>query len=177
MSELRLSGISFDEINAERGLPLGAGGQEQEWAATVAIALERMERCLAADRSVVIDDTFCCRWLRRRFCEAARRAGAEPWVLHLETASEVLRRRYRDLQASGERPVLSPPSSPPTCGPSSLRRKTSRCCAAGHARRPSSGSSGWSRRGAARRPDGARCPKVQPGVTGSYRPTAVTTRC
>lgn len=108
MSELRLSGISFDEINAERGLPLGAGGQEQEWAATVAIALERMERCLAADRSVVIDDTFCCRWLRRRFCEAARRAGAEPWVLHLETASEVLRRRYRDLQASGERPVLSP---------------------------------------------------------------------
>lgn len=108
VSVLGLRSLSFDEINAERGLPFGAGGLEHEWAATLEIALQRLRAYLSAGDSVVVDDTFCYRWLRDRFCSVARQLGATPQIVYLEVEPAILRRRYDSFRASGERAVLSP---------------------------------------------------------------------
>lgn len=109
VAELGFRAISFDEINSSRGLPLGANGLQHEWAKTLDLALERLRELLAEGQSVVVDDTFCYRWLRDRFCARARQLGAKPLILHLAVEPALLHERYETLRASGERALLSLP--------------------------------------------------------------------
>jgi predicted kinase len=108
VTALGFRSVSFDEINAERSLPFGASGVEHDWAATLEVGLERLGAFVSAGDSVVVDDTFCHRWLRDRVCGVARQLGAIPLIVHLAVEPEILRRRYDSLRASAERPVLSP---------------------------------------------------------------------
>lgn len=103
-----LAEVSFDELNAARGLPFGAPGVpvEEGWARTVELALTAVAGELERGRSVVVDDTFCFRWLRDRFRAAAAAHGAECWILHLAPTSGTLRERRRLLEETGAREVL-----------------------------------------------------------------------
>lgn len=108
VERLGVAPISSDEINAERGLPFGGEGlPERVWAETLAEELRRLERLLAEERSIVVDDTNCYRWLRDRIREAAARHGYETMVVHLAAEASALRARRASLARSGDRPVLS----------------------------------------------------------------------
>lgn len=108
VAALGLRCISFDDLNSKRGLPLGANGQQHEWATTLELALQDLRELLTAGHSVVVDDTFCYRWLRDRFCTLASQLGATPQILHLAVEPALLRERYETLQASRQRAVLAP---------------------------------------------------------------------
>ncbi len=100
--------ISADEINAERNLPFGGEGlPESVWAETLAKELSLLRRYTAAGRFIVVDDTFCYRWLRDRFRSYAAEAGYGVTLIVVPTAREEILARHSQLSATGERPVLS----------------------------------------------------------------------
>ena len=107
-SLLSLPCIAFDEINAARGLPLGALGSAGEWALTLDLALAQTRALLSAGQSLVVDDTLCYRWLRNRLRDVITAAGATSVLLHLSADADVLWQRYRALDDSRSRAILSP---------------------------------------------------------------------
>jgi predicted kinase len=106
VAALGLRSISFDEINRERGIAFGADALQHEWAATMELARRRLDELLAAGCSVVVDDTFCYRWLRERFCVLSRRSGATPLIVYFAVEPAILHERYEAIRASNERPLL-----------------------------------------------------------------------
>src|SRR4029079_3355962 len=74
----RLTGavvVSLDEINASRGLYGGMGIPDEDWGRTHTEALSLVEAALRAERSVVVDDTNCFRFLRDNYRQIADRRG------------------------------------------------------------------------------------------------------
>ena len=80
--------VSLDAINAERGLHGGDGLTDTQWEESSAMAVERLNRILAAGQSVVLDDTLSHRFLRDRYRQVAIRANANFVLLYLDTALE-----------------------------------------------------------------------------------------
>ena len=62
---------------------------------------------MAAGRTIVVDDTFCYRWIRDPFRSHAAAAGYRTTLIVVSTAREEILARHSQLSATGERPVLS----------------------------------------------------------------------
>jgi predicted kinase len=100
--------LSADAINEERGLPFGGENlPESVWAETLEIQLRRFHQLVTDGRSVVVDDTLCYRWLRDRWRETARLAGAPSELLLLAPAAEELWRRHARVRSGQSRHALS----------------------------------------------------------------------
>lgn len=101
--------VSFDAINAERGLPFGGDGLPPEtWARTLEIALERLDAALAAGESAVVDDTTCFRWIRDRFRGVAAARGRDSLIVHLSPSDRELAARREEARRAGSRPPVRP---------------------------------------------------------------------
>jgi hypothetical protein len=62
---------------------------------------------MAAGRTIVVDDTFCYRWIRDPFRSHAAAAAYRTTLNVVSTAREEILARHSQLSATGERPVLS----------------------------------------------------------------------
>lgn len=101
--------VSYDAINAERGLHGGRGVPLEEWSKTNGIAHERAEALLAQDRTVVVDDTSSPRFLRDEWRELAQRSHARFVLLHVDVDPESVRDRLRANRREARRhDVLDP---------------------------------------------------------------------
>lgn len=99
--------VSLDEINARRGLHGGQGIPDADWARTAAIAREEARALLAVPSArVVVDDTFCFRFLRDDFVRLASEAGRESVILVLATPEQEIRRRISENARAGARPGI-----------------------------------------------------------------------
>ena len=104
--------ISLDDINTERDLDGGEGMTDVQWEETSAIAVERLGRILASGQSVVLDDTLSHRFLRDRYREAAKNAGADFVLLFIDTAlaeiaDRIEKNRKRPLRHNIENSVFA----------------------------------------------------------------------
>ena len=95
--------VSLDDINAERGLFGGDGIPVEEWERTHGIAVQRTGALLARGTSVVLDDTTSRRFLRDRYREVARRAGANAVLVHLDIPLDEIRHRREHSREAGDR--------------------------------------------------------------------------
>jgi predicted kinase len=102
------AGISFDDINLERGLHGGDGLPVAEWAATLETAKSRTSTLLRQQDLVVVDDTLCFRWMRDAFRDLARAAGARAVLVYLDPPPAMLQERMAANQRTGERRSLAP---------------------------------------------------------------------
>jgi predicted kinase len=100
--------VSFDQINAERGLPFGNEGLPVEaWAETLRIAEGRVADLLGTGRSVIVDDTLCFRWLRDRMRDLAARSDSRATLTYLPLDEATAEARRTAVAADASRPVLS----------------------------------------------------------------------
>ncbi|HTS81016.1 MAG TPA: AAA family ATPase [Myxococcaceae bacterium] len=98
----RFRTVSLDAINARRRLHGGDGIPDAEWALTSVLARDEVRALLAVPGSrVVVDDTFCFRFLRNDFARVAAEAGRSSLLLVLATPVEEVRRR---IAANARRP-------------------------------------------------------------------------
>ena len=79
---------------------MGKGLPESIWAETLVKELSLLRQYMAAGRIIVVDDTFCYRWLRDRFRSYAAEAG------YGATLIVVPRRGRRSSRAIGSSPHL-----------------------------------------------------------------------
>ena len=94
--------IALDDINARRGLDGGGGIPDAEWARTHALARAEAEALLAHPSArVVVDDTFCYRFLRDAFRAVAANAGRDVRLIVLATTEAEIRARV----AAGARAI------------------------------------------------------------------------
>jgi predicted kinase len=101
--------VSLDAINARRGLHGGEGIPDAEWARTVTMAREEVRGLLASPAErVVVDDTFCFRFLREDFARLARDSGRDSVLLVLRTPEAELRRRISANARAMNRPGIHP---------------------------------------------------------------------
>jgi predicted kinase len=100
--------VSFDAINAERGLHGGDGLPVAEWAATLEIAKERARGLLRERELVVVDDTLCFRWMRDAFRELAASAGARAVLVYLDPPGPVLQQRMAGNARTRQRRDIQP---------------------------------------------------------------------
>ena len=100
--------VSFDAINASRGLSGGDGLPEAEWARTFALAQTEVEELLRwPSARVVVDDTLCYRFLRDGFRALAGRSGRECRLVVLRTSEQEIRRRLARNALTPERPGVA----------------------------------------------------------------------
>jgi predicted kinase len=99
--------VSLDAINARRGLQGGVGLPDTEWARTAALAREEVRGLLRTSATrVVVDDTFCFRFLRREFAALAAEAGRDSVLVVLGTPLEEVQRRIADNARGPLRPGI-----------------------------------------------------------------------
>lgn len=96
--------ISFDAINAERGLASGQGVALKEWVKTKETAHARARALLADRRSVVIDDTSSPAFLRDEWRAVAAGAGVEMVLVYVALDREDQRARVAATRVTGDRP-------------------------------------------------------------------------
>lgn len=96
--------VSFDAINAERGLASGQGVAIEEWVKTKETAHARARAVLADGRSVVIDDTSSPAFLREEWRAVAAGVGVEMVLVYVPLAREAQRARIAATRATGDRP-------------------------------------------------------------------------
>jgi predicted kinase len=95
--------VSLDAINARRGLRGGDGIPDREWARTAALAREEARALLTRPEArVVVDDTFCFRFLRDDFRRLAMEEDRSSRLVVLGTSPEEVRRRSAE---NASRPV------------------------------------------------------------------------
>lgn len=99
--------IALDDLNAERGLTSGAGIPVEEWGRTHEIAYDRTRTELRAGRSVVIDDTSSPRFLRDRWRDVGRLAGAPVTLVYVDTPIEVSTARHAANRSGPTRPDVA----------------------------------------------------------------------
>lgn len=102
---LGLAPLEVDAINRERGL--GGDGRRlsrAEWTATYREAFRRLDRELAAGRSVVYDATNFRRRMRDRLREIGAAHGAQTAVVLVEPSAAVVRARRERNRVAPERP-------------------------------------------------------------------------
>jgi len=100
--------VSLDAINAARGFDGGASIDDAEWERTSLMAAATARAVLASGRSVVVDDTFSHRFLRRRFAAVAQASGAPFVLLFVDTPLAVIEARIADNARSGARDHIAP---------------------------------------------------------------------
>lgn len=102
-TQLPASVVSYDEINAERGLHGGDGVAVEEWGITNGMTRDRARALLRAGQTVIVDDTSSLRFLRDQWRSLAREEGAPIALVQLDTPVPTLRRRLADNRSSGDR--------------------------------------------------------------------------
>ncbi len=100
--------VSLDAIHRERGFDPGADIDEERWAQTGRIALERAGASLRAGRPVVVDDTFSYRFQRDQFRAEAQRHGAGFLILFLAPPDEIVEARIAANRLAPTRPDVKP---------------------------------------------------------------------
>lgn len=96
--------ISFDAINAERGLASGQGVALEEWVRTKETAHARARAVLAVRRSVVIDDTSSPAFLRDEWRAVAAGADVDMVLVHVSLDREDQRARIAASRSTHDRP-------------------------------------------------------------------------
>lgn len=98
--------VSFDGINAERGLWGGDGVPVSEWARTVEIAHDRVAAAVREGTTIVIDDTSSPRFLRDDWRRLATSLGASFVLIYVQADRQtVLDRQARNRESGGRRDV------------------------------------------------------------------------
>lgn len=93
----RFQVVSLDEINLRRGLRGGSGLRDEEWARTAALARDEARALLGNPGSrVVVDDTFCFRFLREDFRRLATEVSRTSRLVVLGTPIEEIRWRIAE---------------------------------------------------------------------------------
>ncbi len=92
---LSISRVSLDDINSERGLHGGEGMTDAQWEETSEIAARELRQILAANQSVVLDDTLSHRFLRDRYRDVATKGNADFVLLFVNTSLEEIGKRMQ----------------------------------------------------------------------------------
>ncbi len=100
--------ISFDAINAERGLYGGQGIPISEWGRTRDIAHDRVRDAIRRISSVVIDDSSP-RFLRDEWRALARSVSAQLVLVFVDTPISEIRERQRANRKAPTRQDVSDP--------------------------------------------------------------------
>lgn len=100
--------VSYDAINSARGFDGGAVMDDSEWERTSLMAAATARAVLASGRSVVVDDTFSHRFLRRRFAAVARASGAPFVLLFVDTPLADIEARIAENARTGARHHIAP---------------------------------------------------------------------
>lgn len=95
--------VSFDAINADRGLSGGQGIEVEEWIHTNDIAHEQAIDLLARGVVVVVDDTSSPRFLRDAWRDLAQRSRATFVLVFIDVSAEVIRKRLLSNRSDGTR--------------------------------------------------------------------------
>lgn len=95
--------LSYDAINAERGLRGGEGVPVEEWLQTNTIAHNRAAALLDADLPVVVDDTSSPRFLRDEWRQLASDANSRFVLVFIDIATEVIQKRLLANRADAAR--------------------------------------------------------------------------
>src|SRR5947209_8113646 len=95
--------LSYDAVNAERGLRGGEGIPVEEWVQTNAIAHDRAAALLDADLTVVVDDTSSPRFLRDEWRQLASDMHARFVLVFIDIATEVVQKRLLANRADAAR--------------------------------------------------------------------------
>ncbi len=95
--------VSFDEINAERGLWGGDGIALAEWIATGEIATQRVRAALALGETVIVDDTSSPRFLRDRWRSVAGDLDVSMVLVFVDTTLSTIKARQGANRASRTR--------------------------------------------------------------------------
>lgn len=107
VAELPATSISFDAINAERGLWGGSGIPIAEWGRTHDIARERTGAAIRAGEVVVVDDTSSPRFLRDGWRALADGLGVSLVLVHVDTPVEVSLARQTANRVDPTRPDVA----------------------------------------------------------------------
>jgi predicted kinase len=102
--ELGATVLSLDAINAERGLDGGQGIPGSEWVKTNEVAHERVATALREGRQVVVDDTGSPRFIRDRWRETAKSAGARFSLVWVQIDRDLQLERVRSNRGNRSRP-------------------------------------------------------------------------
>jgi predicted kinase len=95
--------VSFDAINAERGLHGGRGIPVSEWARTFEIANQRAADALRADRTVIVDDTSSPRFLRDRWRELSSTSDARLVLVFVDASPQTILERQAANRSGQQR--------------------------------------------------------------------------
>lgn len=106
-AELPAVPLSFDAINAERGLVSGDGVPVQEWGRTYAQAQDRARRAIEAGSVVIIDDTSSPRFLRDGWRELAAGLQVPMVLVYVDTPIEVSLARHAGNRVASVRADVS----------------------------------------------------------------------
>lgn len=76
--------VSLDEINSRRGLETnGEAVSDEEWVKTHQIAQAELINNMSNGRDLILDDTNCFRWLRKKYSDLSKAYGYEPIIIYL----------------------------------------------------------------------------------------------
>lgn len=102
--------ISLDKINEQRGLGFGGDGHisAEQWEETHQIALQQVAELLENGESVIVDDTGCYAWLRKRYIDLAKQSGNRAVIVWFDVDSNLIERRMRETAFSQDRPTIAP---------------------------------------------------------------------
>jgi predicted kinase len=95
--------VSFDMINAERGLYGGEGVSVEEWARTYRIAQARTRDAVGSGKIVVVDDTSSPRFLRDGWRQMAGEAAVPLVLVYVDTPLAVSASRHAANRADQSR--------------------------------------------------------------------------
>ncbi|MFJ2543884.1 AAA family ATPase [Microbacterium sp. NPDC087589] len=99
--------VSLDDINANRGLHGGQGISGEEWMRTHRLAEQDVRRHLALGRHVILDDTGSPRFVRDRWRDIARTAGARFGIVWLDVDESLQSRRLAANREARRRPDVT----------------------------------------------------------------------
>jgi predicted kinase len=88
--------ISLDDINEKRGLDPCGYLTPEEWTKTYDEAIGRMETEMARKSTIVVDDSFCLRFLRDKFKSIAERFDYVTVVIFIDVSEKEARRRIEE---------------------------------------------------------------------------------
>ena len=94
------SRISFDEINEKKGYFPGDDIPQNVWAKTSEEAVLLLEKEMERKNNVIVDDTFCFRFLRDHFKSVADQYGYQTIIIFIDISEKEIRKRIEENRIS-----------------------------------------------------------------------------
>jgi predicted kinase len=104
---INYSRISFDEINEKKGFLPGDDIPQIEWAKTSEEAILQLKNELKRNNNVIVDDTFCFKFLRDNFKSVADQYGYQTVIIFIDISEEEVRKRITENRIKKNRSDIS----------------------------------------------------------------------